>query len=59
MTLTSKIELRDMLLPTKIGTYGPDDPVPDHHLLDLILSDAATQVLIPATAWRMFSTTTR
>lgn len=48
MTLTSTIELRDMLLPTEIGTYGPDDPVPDHHLLDLILSVAATQVLIPS-----------
>jgi hypothetical protein len=31
MTMTSSIELRDMILATDIGTYGPDDPVPDHH----------------------------
>ena len=47
MTLTSTIELRDMILPTDIGTYGPDNPVPDHHLLDLTLSIAPTKVLIP------------
>ena len=48
MTLTSTIELRDMILPTDIGTYGPDNPMPDHHLLDLILSIAPTKVLIPS-----------
>jgi len=47
MTATSTIELRDMILPTEIGTYGPDEPVPDHHLLDLTLSVASTLVLIP------------
>ena len=47
MTLTSTIELRNMILPTDIGTYGPDNPVPDHHLLDLTLSIAPTKVLIP------------
>ena len=36
-----------MILPTDIGTYGPDEPVPDHHLLDLTLSVAPTRVLIP------------
>ena len=46
MTLTSTIELRDMILPTDIGTYGPDNTMPDHHLLDLILSIAPTKVLI-------------
>jgi dihydroneopterin aldolase len=48
MTLTSTIELRDMILPTDIGTYGPDNPMPDHHLLDLILSIAPTKILIPS-----------
>lgn len=47
MPVTSTIELRDMILPTLIGTYGPDDVVPDHHLLDLVLSVDASQVLIP------------
>lgn len=48
MTLTSTIELRDMILKTDIGTYGLDNPMPDHHLLDLILSIAPTKVLIPS-----------
>ena len=48
MTLTSTIELRDMILPTDIGTYGPDNPMPDHHLLDLTLSIAPSKVLIPS-----------
>jgi len=47
MTTTSSIELKDMILATDIGTYGPDDVVPDHHLLDLTLDIAATRVLIP------------
>ena len=46
MTMTSSIELRDMILATDIGTYGPGDPVPDHHLLDLILNIAADRVMI-------------
>lgn len=47
MTLTSSIELKDMVLATDIGTYGPDDPVPDRHLLDMTLEIAPAQVLIP------------
>ena len=47
MTIATSIELRDMILETDIGTYGPDDPVPDHHLLDLTLDIAPKQVLIP------------
>jgi len=47
MTIHSSIELKDMILATDIGTYGPDDPVPDHHLLDLTLEIAPAQVLIP------------
>ncbi|MDG1408369.1 MAG: dihydroneopterin aldolase [Octadecabacter sp.] len=46
MTMTSSIELRDMILATDIGTYGPDDPVPDNHLLDLTLDVAADRVMI-------------
>lgn len=47
MPVTSTIELRDMILPTQIGTYGPNDVMPDHHLLDLVLFVDASQVLIP------------
>lgn len=47
MTATSTIELRDMILLTNIGSYEPDEPVPDHHLLDLTLSVAPARVLIP------------
>lgn len=46
MTLNSTIELKDLVLKTDIGTYGPCDHIPDHHLLDLTLSIAATKVLI-------------
>jgi dihydroneopterin aldolase len=33
----ASIELKDLKLDTKIGTYGPHDVVPDYHLLDLTL----------------------
>jgi dihydroneopterin aldolase len=33
----ASIELKDLKLDTKIGTYGPHDVVPDDHLLDLTL----------------------
>ena len=46
MTITSLIELKDMVLATDIGTYGPDDPVPDHHLFDMTLEIAPMQVQI-------------
>ena len=46
MTISSAIELKDMVLATDIGTYRPDDPAPDHHLLDLTLEIAPAQVLI-------------
>ncbi|MEM9975062.1 MAG: dihydroneopterin aldolase [Pseudomonadota bacterium] len=41
------IELRDLPLATDIGTYGPDDVVPDIHLLDLTLGIDPRLVLIP------------
>lgn len=34
----AKIELRDLHLPASIGTYGPDDVVPEAHVLDLDLA---------------------
>jgi dihydroneopterin aldolase len=40
------IELRDLKLDTQIGTYGPDDVVPDHHFLDLSLSINTKFILI-------------
>lgn len=43
----SQIELRDLELAVKIGTYGPGDVVPERHLLDLTLSIDPSLVLIP------------
>ena len=34
---TSRIELKDFHLATRIGTYAPGDTVPDYHALDLTL----------------------
>jgi len=38
MTRQARIELRDLHIPVCIGTYGPDDIVPDSHVLDLDLT---------------------
>jgi dihydroneopterin aldolase len=38
MTRQARIELRDLHIPVCIGTYGPDDVVPDSHTLDLDLT---------------------
>ena len=38
MTRQARIELRDLHIPASIGTYGPDDVVPDFHALDLDLT---------------------
>jgi dihydroneopterin aldolase len=43
----ASIELKDLKLDTKIGTYSPDDVVPDEHLLDLTLWIDPKLVLIP------------
>ena len=43
----ASVELKDLKLDTKIGTYGPDDVVPDYHLLDLTLWIDPKLVLIP------------
>ncbi len=34
---TATIELRDLILQTRIGTYGANDTVPDQHLLSMTL----------------------
>ena len=41
------IELKDLKLRTKIGTYKPGDTVPDEHVLNLSISIDAGFVLIP------------
>jgi dihydroneopterin aldolase len=47
MTLQASIELKDLKLRTKIGTYQPGDTVPDEHVLNLSFSIDAGMVLIP------------
>ena len=37
MTTNACIELRDLILQTQIGTYGPGAIIPKQHLLDLTL----------------------
>jgi dihydroneopterin aldolase len=46
MKRSAKIELRDLSLPCIIGIYGPQDVVPDMHILDLTLTIAPTLVYI-------------
>lgn len=45
-TTTSCIELRELALSTRIGTYAPGDTVPDRHVLDLTLWISSDRVLI-------------
>jgi dihydroneopterin aldolase len=42
----SFVELKDLQIAARIGTYGPDDVVPDAHLLDLTLTIAPHLVMI-------------
>lgn len=46
MPTTATIELRDLWLATDLGTYGPQDVVPDRHVLDLTLHIDAVHVLL-------------
>ena len=46
MTTNACIELIDLELSTKIGTYGPGDVIPKKHLLDLTLWIDSKLVLI-------------
>lgn len=41
------VELKDLQIAVRTGTYGPDDVVPDAHLLDLTLTIAPHLVMIP------------
>jgi dihydroneopterin aldolase len=52
MPRQARIELRDLHLPVSIGTYGPDDVVPDAHVLnlDLTISPELVQVTSDAMA---------
>ena len=47
MPLKSCIELKDLQIAARIGTYGPDDTVPDAHLLDLTLTIGSHLVMVP------------
>jgi len=46
MNTQAVVELRDLVLKTQIGTYGPQDTEPESHLLDLILGIDTNLVLI-------------
>lgn len=46
--MRATIELRDLRIETDIGTYGPDDVVPDAHILDMSLIIAPNLVFIEA-----------
>lgn len=48
MTLQSCVELTGLHLATDLGTYGPDDVVPDVHILDMTLTLDPDLVLIEA-----------
>ena len=47
MPAHSHVELKDLRIPAQIGTYGPQDVVPEAHLLDLNLTIASHLVMIP------------
>lgn len=40
------VELRDLVLPLDLGTYGPGDVVPEAHYLDMTLSIDPSLVLV-------------
>jgi dihydroneopterin aldolase len=42
----SRVELSGLVLETEIGTYGPEDVVPEAHVLDLALGIAPELVLV-------------
>lgn len=46
MPCQSTIEVTNLKIPADIGTYGPDDVVPEAHLLDLTLTVDPALVLI-------------
>jgi dihydroneopterin aldolase len=48
MTKHAQIRLNDLTLPCSIGTYEPDDIVPDAHVLDIVLYLDKSWVVIDA-----------
>jgi dihydroneopterin aldolase len=44
--MRSTIELSGLELPVSLGTYGPDDVVPEAHLLDCVFEIEPSLVLI-------------
>ncbi len=46
--MQTMVELRDLQIATDIGTYGPDDVVPDAHVMDLTLKIDPALVFIEA-----------
>ena len=46
MPRSATVVLSDLALPTRIGTYGPGDTVPEAHLLDLTLRIDPALVLV-------------
>ena len=48
MAKRATIELRDLVLPLELGTYGPEDLAPDAHVLDMTLTLSAEHVHIAA-----------
>ena len=47
MPSQSYVELKDLHIAVQIGTYNPNDVVPDAHLLDLTLTIAPHLVIVP------------
>lgn len=48
METISTVEVSELVLDVEIGTYGPEDVVPEAHLLDLSLAIDPALVLIEA-----------
>jgi len=44
--MRATVNLRDLVVETQIGTYGPDDVVPTAHSLDMVLTIDPALVLI-------------
>ncbi len=44
----STVELHDLVIACDIGTYGPEDVMPDAHVLDLTLTISVDLVFIEA-----------
>lgn len=47
MPRSAVIDLTDLVLATQIGTYGPEDVVPEAHILDLHLQISPDRVQVP------------